>query len=280
MENGQAPFNAIEMGRIAEVEAWLDNGGDPTMFSDIEPDRSLLRCAARRGRAEIISLLLSRGADIDATDADGRTAVYEMLNHWTRHSSLPALRLLLSHGADVNLARTNGGFLSGRSPLMIASICNEQGPDIIRLLLRAGADPEHRGNDSSGRPVTAEESYRSSRSMYSVRSADLLRDVRLAGGWVRYALQPHYDLLVLRALRHRGRATFSARTPEVLVRLFGAPAQVRRRTRSAAREGVHVPDPLFWRVLEFSLRPVYDYPWVRERLRARAAAAAAAAAAE
>ena len=140
MENGQAPFNAIEMGRIAEVEAWLDNGGDPTMFSDIEPDRSLLRCAARRGRAEIISLLLSRGADIDATDADGRTAVYEMLNHWTRHSSLPALRLLLSHGADVNLARTNGGFLSGRSPLMIAS--NEQGPDIIRLLLRAGADPE------------------------------------------------------------------------------------------------------------------------------------------
>ena len=159
---------------------------------------------------------------------------------------------------------------------MIASICNEQGPDIIRLLLRAGTDPEHRGNDSSGRPVTAEESYRSSRSMYSVRSADLLRDVRLAGGWVRYALQPHYDLLVLRALRHRGRATFSARTPEVLVRLFGAPAQARRRTRSAAREGVHVPDPLFWRVLEFALEPAYDYPWVRERVRARAAAVAAA----
>ena len=278
MENGQAPVNAIEIGRIAEVEAWLDNGGDPNALSSTY--YSLLIVAARRGRASIIDLLLSRGADIDATDNNGRTAVYEMLNHWTRHSSLPALRLLLSHGADVNLARTNGGFLSGRSPLMIASICNEQGPDIIRLLLRAGADPEHRGNDSSGRPVTAEESYRSSRSMYSVRSADLLRDVRLAGGWVRYALQPHYDLLVLRALRHRGRATFSARTPEVLVRLFGAPAQARRRTRSAAREGVHVPDPLFWRVLEFALGTAYDYPWVRERLRARAAAAAAAAAAE
>ena len=157
---------------------------------------------------------------------------------------------------------------------MIAS--NEQGPDIIRLLLRAGADPEYRGHDSSGRHVTAEESYRSSRSMYAEQCADLLSDVRLAGGWVRYALQPHYDLLVLRALCHRGRSTFSARTPEVLVRLFGAPAQVRRRTRSAAREGVHVPDPLFWRVLEFSLGPVYDYPWVRERVRARAAAVAAA----
>ena len=157
-----------------------------------------------------------------------------------------------------------------------------EGPDIIRLLLRAGADPEHRAPGYDG--YTAEEVYReqtSSRRMfgegaYAERCADLLRDVRWAGGWVRYALQPHYDLLVLRALCHRGRATYDARTPEALVRLFGAPAQARRRTRSAAREGVHVPDPLFWRVLEFALGPVYDYPWVRQRVRARAAAVAAA----
>ena len=163
-----------------------------------------------------------------------------------------------------------------------------EGPDIIRLLLRAGADPEHRapGYDS----YTAEEVYRSQTSTrrmfgegaYAEECADLLRDVRWAGGWVRYALQPHYDLLVLRALCHRGRATHDARTPEVLVRLFGAP-DGRRRTRSArARVGVrvHLPDPLFWRVLEFSLGTPYDYPWVRERVRARAAAAAAIAAAE
>ena len=91
-------------------------------------------------------------------------------------------------------------------------------------------------------------------------------------------LQPKYDLLVLRALCHRGRATFSGRTPEVLVRLFGAPDA--RRRKYTIRGRVHLPDPLFWRVLEFALGPVYDYPWVRERVRARAAAAAAAAAAE
>jgi len=155
----------------------------------------------------------------------------------------------------------------------------------MQMLLRAGADPEHRARD--GR--TAEDHARYQESMarrYAAYSGDVfreimaggdfLRDVRLAGGWVRYALRPHYDLLVLRALCHRGRATFSARTPEVLVRLFGAPAQARRRTRSAAREGVHVPDPLFWRVLEFSLGTAYDYPWVRQRVRARAAAVAAA----
>ena len=263
---------AIEDGQylanVATVRQWLDTGGDANASGPYGPP--LLILAARWGRTRILDLLLSRGADIDATDDYGKTAVYEMLNHWFQHRSLPALRVLLSHGADVNLARGGPGVLRGMTPLMCTG--STGGPDIARLLLRAGADPEQR----DGRNETAEESYRGSGGVYAEQCADLLRDVRLAGGWVRYALRPHYDLLVLRALCHRGRATFSARTPEVLVRLFGAPAQARRRTRSAARKGVHVPDPLFWRVLEFALEPPYDYPWVRQRVRARAAALAAA----
>ena len=288
METGQAPESIaadIDDGSIAVVESWLGSGGDPNAIcSGSYHGWSLLGWAASCGKAEIMSLLLSRGADVDATDPEGRTAVYQLLNHWTNHRSLPALRVLLSHGADVNLAKNARTLFAGRSPLMNAT--SAEGPDVIRLLLRAGADPEHRapGYDS----YTAEEVYRSQTSTrrmfgegaYAEQCADLLRDVRWAGGWVRYALQPHYDLLVLRALCHRGRATHDNRTPEVLVRLFGAP-DARRRTRSArAREGVrvHLPDPLFWRVLEFALGAVYDYPWVRQRLRARAAAAAVAAA--
>jgi hypothetical protein len=137
------------------------------------------------------------------------------------------------------------------------------------MLLRAGADPELRDCDG----CTAEE-YASGHN-WSETCAYLLRDVRLAGGWVRYALQPHYDLLVFRALCHRGRSTFDSWTPEVLVRLFGAPEALRR--NNAVRGRADLPDPLFWRVLEFSLGPAYDYPWVRERVRARRAAAVAAA---
>ena len=272
-DHGVAPEEicmAIEDGQclanVATVRQWLDTGGDANASSPYGPP--LLILAARWGRTRILDLLLSRGADVDATDAYGRTAVYEMLNHWYAHRSLPALRVLLSHGADVNLARVGPGVLRGMSPLMCTGVSG--GPDMARLLLRAGADPEQR----DGGNCTAEESYRSSRGVYAEQCADLLRDVRLAGGWVRYALQPHYDLLVLRALCHRGRAKFSARTPEVLVRLFGAPDA--RRRKYTIRGRVHLPDPLFWRVLEFALEPAYDYPWVRQRVRARAAVLAAA----
>ena len=276
MEASVAPeeiAEAIPAGEVELVRAWLDNGGDanakcgPTGSFDVSY-WSLLQQAASDGEVEIMSLLLSRGADVNCTDAHGRSALYIGINHLYREC-LPAIRVLLAHGADVNLARDDE--MGWGSPLILAV---GEGSKLQLALLRAGADIHYRAPAKNNR--TAEEYAR-----YSGRhrEADLLRDVRLAGGWVRYALQPHYDLLVLRALLHRGRATLSAQTPEVLVRLFGAP-DGRRRTRStratAGVRRVHLPDPLFWRVLEFSLGPVYDYPWVRQRVRARAAAVAAA----
>ena len=276
----QAAVGNGEEADIATVRQWLDTGGDANAkcLTDYggEPCVPILSRAARRGRAEMISLLLSRGANVDATDAEGATAMYEMLNYWATYGSLPALRLLLSNGADVNLALDST--FGGGTPLYLAA--GGGNVDCVRMLLRAGADTEPRACDDR----TAEEFARYRESMARrygaasprvTASADLLRDVRLAGGWVRYVLQPKYDLLVLRALCHRGRATFSGRTPEVLVRLFGAPDA--RRRKYTIRGRVHLPDPLFWRVLEFALGPVYDYPWVRQRVRARAAAVAAAA---
>ena len=246
METGQAPESVaadIDDGSIAVVESWLGSGGDPNaMCSGAYHGWSLLRWAASCGKAEIMSLLLSRGAEIDATDPEGRTALYQLLNYWTMHKSLPALRLLLSNGADVNLAIRQGNRgLSGRSPIFHAA--GEARADCVRMLLRAGADPEHRAHILTPGTSTAEEQARSDAYSQRSASADLLRDVRLAGGWKRYVLQQKYDLLVLRALCHRGRATFSARTPEVLVRLFGAPDA--RRRKYTIRDRVHLPDPLF-----------------------------------
>ena len=279
MEASVAPEEigwAAWRGETDVVRAWLDGGGDASARTTEEGDgwATLLSMAVVRktmNNEGVIALLLSRGARVDATDSDGWTALHCLLNSFDAYGSpVRLLRLLLSNGADVNLAKKSG-FLVGQTPLMIAI---SFGPDVVRMLLRAGADPEHRAHVLTPGTSTAEEQARSDAYSQRSASADFLRDVRLAGGWKRYVLQPKYDLLVLRALCHRGRATHDNRTPEVLVRLFGAPDS--RRRKYTIRGRVDLPDPLFWRVLEFALGAVYDYPWVRQRLRARAAAVAAA----
>ena len=65
-------------------------------------------------------------------------AVYQLLNHWPSHASPPALRLLLSRGADVNMALHQSSGFAGRSPLINAAGGGKV--DCVRMLLRAGAD--------------------------------------------------------------------------------------------------------------------------------------------
>ena len=157
-------------------------------------------------------------------------------------------------------------------------------------------------NDITGEEVDAEtvgEIYADSR-LLCMRSARFLIDVRAAGGWKRvrsaeflrsyatavnysnsdcsthrrYALRGHKQMLVLRELGHRGRATVSPRTPSVVSRLFAAapssgPVDAQRRTRRARALEVSrtpLPAPLFFNVLKFWLGTPY-YPWVpRERV--------------
>ena len=183
---------------------------------------------------------------------------------------------------------------------------------MVRMLLRAGADPAQRVHSRRyGRVYLAEDYARkavfdftgwvqdasitsrlikeSCQEMARVmaEAADLLEDVRIAGSWPRYFLRPHMRCLVFRALCQRGRATFDHATPTVLVYLFGAPPSrgyaLWREQKGPLRLLRHIdphmpdlPDVLFWRVLTFMFGTAYDYHWVRPRLRARAAAAAAA----
>ena len=144
MENGTAPAEittAITDDDLDVVKSWLNAGGDPNALGT-RPN-TLLSEAARRGYVDMMDLLISRGADVDATNAEGRTALNSLLNYFTVHTSLPALRLLLSNGADVNLAIPRSAELcAGKSPLMYAACAG--GPGVVEVLLRAGADLEHR----------------------------------------------------------------------------------------------------------------------------------------
>lgn len=116
-----------------------------------------LIAAAGSGRTEVVRLLLERGAKVDLkTSGDfAGTALHEAIGNlgpshgdvdeqgnqvllWT--GDAPAtIRLLVAAAADVNLERKDGDF-----PLEMAA----RYPEIVKLLLKAGADPQksHRRN--------------------------------------------------------------------------------------------------------------------------------------
>ena len=80
---------------------------------------------------------------------------------------------------------------------------------------------------------------------------------RLAGhSYKRWVLKDYMALLRVRSLLVRGRATMAPSTPEVIVRLFGgrtaaARRPPTRRSRPLPERTAGVPDPVFWKVMEY-----------------------------
>ena len=355
----QRIYTAIDCGYLEVIKDWVAAGGDPNALLDGAPIRShlpyfdrnrydkwvlprgrfgtLLGRAATFGRKDIAEYLLSRGARVDITNASEgcrltSTPLCRAAVPLKYYSTIATVRLLLSHGADANLASPGlncppllRAVLTGGSPRVQGTPYTGDGNygfhrlgelvPIVRMLLRAGADPAHQAQltgydrflmaescardserfiregrnpwyDSIPRPANVRENHMKKAREFA-EAADLLAEVRIAGSWPRYFLRPHMRCLVFRALCQRGRVTFDHATPTVLVYLFGAPpsrgyalwreqSQPLRLLRHIDPHMPDIPDVAFWRVLTFMFGTAYDYPWVRPRLRARAAAAAAA----
>lgn len=90
----------------------------------------LLSAIVNHGGADVVQLLLSHGADVDAVNIHGFTA----LHHASFRKDSRIVELLLQKGANYD-AITSGGW----TPLAIAA--HKRNWDHVRLLLRHGADP-------------------------------------------------------------------------------------------------------------------------------------------
>ncbi len=124
-------YSAIRENNLNHWNASLDQKSSADTADDhgITP----LMIAAEIGSVEAMRLLLDRGADINAQNAFGSTALM-----WS--VSDPAkVRLLLAHGADVNLTAR-----SGRTALIVAGFTNPSA-DVVRLLLAKGAKVDSHG---------------------------------------------------------------------------------------------------------------------------------------
>lgn len=162
-------FNHVKSGNTEIVRLFLSGGMSPDLR---DQGFTPLLDAARTGHEEVASVLIAAGADINAADAygvtalmfslisgsvqtareligagadvnsrdvDGRTALVEAL---TTENDIPPelIASLIEAGADVNVRIANG-----LTPLMIAV---SGGPRLVRMLIEAGADIQ--AKDDSG----------------------------------------------------------------------------------------------------------------------------------
>ena len=203
-------------GSLAAIQEWFSTGTrDPDETN--EKGGTLLTCAARGGSIEAMLILLAHGASVHASDSYSDTPL-----HVTAYSGhLAAAIVLLDHGAQVD-ARDDDGF----TPLMQAAVIGYC--DLIRLLLHHGADINaHEGPGDNAEAIA--------RRWKEAEAADLLGDVRRAGGWRPYARYPRFRVLMLRILAEQDRA--ETQDP-LLRRLFptGPPITDGARLKAALEE--------------------------------------------
>ena len=138
------------------VEALIEAGIDPNP-KDAEPP--LLAFAGINKNPEVIQALLNAGADVNArsikVDPDmleykpfflqGTTPLMLACTNFSTKDIVSFITVFLDGGANVNDAN-QGGY----TPLMFAvnkDFNNERTADVIRLLIRAGADPNARNTE-------------------------------------------------------------------------------------------------------------------------------------
>lgn len=93
-------------------------------------NNGLLYIAAFDGDEKLTTLLIQRGADVNAQSADGRTPLF-----WAAQQGHPEVTgMLLQDGADPGIRDCEGA-----TPLLNASVAVGRKPEVVELLLRHGA---------------------------------------------------------------------------------------------------------------------------------------------
>lgn len=133
---GDAMRKAVRGGHKEVVEDLLKNG--VSVRSRDKDGGTALHVAARAGNAEMVHLLMLRGGDKNAIDSDKNTPLYWAISG--RHND--AVLALVAGGADVNL---RCGYTNTTLP---CTAIRKGGVDILRILIKHGADVDARDIDS------------------------------------------------------------------------------------------------------------------------------------
>src|SRR4029079_8670696 len=124
----------VKRGNEDAVRLFLAAGMNPN--TTYEADVTALMEAVKWSHRNLVELLIQKGADLNAVNVYGETALIVAI----RNGANPDLvTLLLEKGANPNGAVRNGNL----TPLLLAV----ESPDIVEALLKKGADVTQRDTD-------------------------------------------------------------------------------------------------------------------------------------
>jgi ankyrin repeat protein len=143
----QEPFNApvadaAERGDVAAVKSLMKDGADVNAAQG--DGMTALHWAADRGNAELAELLVYAGANISAQTRIGQ---YTPLHLAAKSGSAAVTKTLLTAGTDVNVRSSN----SGVTPLHLAATSGSA--DTVNVLLDARADVNAKENEAGQTPL-------------------------------------------------------------------------------------------------------------------------------
>ncbi len=121
-------YQATKHGKLAEIEAFLNQGGDPNLTN--KNGWTLLMSAAFKGNSRILTLLLERGASINSVN---NVAGESALSIAAGSGHQKCVKILLEHGADVGVRPL------GQSLLAFMKYAQHPSEEVIQLLVEAGA---------------------------------------------------------------------------------------------------------------------------------------------
>ncbi len=119
------PFMAAERGDLKAIAAIPDDQLDRRNNRGL----TMLACASRSSRPDVVDVLLRRGADVNSRAPDGRTP----LIFAARRQAYDVCRLLAEHGAELDIQDKNGASAlmeSVSTSIRIAQFLIESGADV------------------------------------------------------------------------------------------------------------------------------------------------------
>jgi uncharacterized protein len=125
---------------VAIIQLLLDRGAQVDLRPSGSADRTALAVACFRGRPDIATVLLDKGANIEVkVDKEGKTPLMLALDLARTDPGRAVVKLLLSRKADVNARNSTGS-------TALHQACFDGLPDMVRLLLDSKADIQAKDN--------------------------------------------------------------------------------------------------------------------------------------